>query len=98
MPWHAVTWGDIGAAIDEADGTTREHFRVLHGDFYEAHGVLMQRPGMPPGGPKQYEARPLLAAAYAHLHPGARLNPNDFHGMNGHEFLEQHFGFTPVAI
>ncbi|QXC28449.1 hypothetical protein I6L39_10720 [Aeromonas sp. FDAARGOS 1409] len=40
-----------------------------------------------------YEARPLLAAAYAHHFSGDALRPSDFTGTNGHVFLEKIFGF-----
>jgi hypothetical protein len=44
-----------------------------------------------------FEARPLIAAAYAYQFNVTPLGPGDFEGVNAHRFLEDlGFHFTPI--
>lgn len=56
-----------------------EKFREFYG-FQSARSLNMYLNGRGP-----FEARPLIAAAYAHMH---RLTPADFMNNDAHDFLK----------
>jgi hypothetical protein len=93
MPWNAVQMPNLLAAMNECDGTTLVAFRTKYGAFCQATDLHMYY-----GERGPYEARPLLAAAYAKIPPGgARLGKTPFVGRNGHDFLIN-LGFREVKI
>ncbi|HUN00652.1 MAG TPA: hypothetical protein PLI96_09255 [Halothiobacillus sp.] len=93
MSWKTVTMAGIQSAMTLSDHLGLEKFRKLHG-FYEAKDIHMYWHGRGP-----YEARPILAAAFAHLNPSAQaIQSTDFMNNDAHDFLEQHFGFNKRQI
>ncbi len=94
MPWHAVTLPNLVAAMAQCDHVGVDEFRTMYGPFHPARNLRMSYPGRR----GNYEARPLLAAAYAHLAPRAgSLTPRNFRNNDAHEFLER-LGFRRVKL
>jgi hypothetical protein len=89
MPWKAVQLPNLLAAMDECQSKGVSVFRTTYGRFHEAKDRDMYYCGRGP-----YEARPLLAAAYANLVPhGPHIGPKAFTNNDAHDFLVQRFGF-----
>lgn len=94
MPWNAVQMPNLVASMNESDLLTHPVFRTRYGAFHPAKDLYMFHHGRGP-----YEARPLLAGAYANLFPqAAPIQPSDFRNNDAHEFLVQRFGFNAVDI
>ena len=95
MPWHHVTMQDLLNAMKECDHYGKERFRTRYGPFQRADNRLMSI-----NGRGEYEARPLLAAAYAYNvhHAGRMLVPTDFMNNDAIDFLEATHGFVSRRI
>lgn len=93
MPWKAVQMSNLAASMTECDQSTLPVFRRRYG-FYEAKNLHMFY-----GNRGPYEARPLIAAAYANLFPlAAPIKSTDFMNNDAHEFLVQSFNFVAKDI
>ncbi len=92
MPWRNLSQADIQAAMNECDQLGIVTFRTKHGKFQEARNTHMYS-----GNRGPYEARPLIAGAYAHANNGASLAPKNFLNDDAHVFLEK-FGLRKVSI
>ena len=89
MPWKAVKIPNLLAAMNECDLIGAVTFRKKYGNFHPAKNRNMYYLGRGP-----YEARPLLAGAYANLFPHMpHLNPSDFINNDAHDFLVKKFEF-----
>ena len=94
MPWNDVQMINLVAAMNQCDLIGVGPFRSIHGAFREAKDLHMY---LGTRGP--FEARPLLAAAYANLVPdGVHIGPSAFKDDDAHEFLIQRFGFRSESI
>ncbi len=97
MSWRVITMRDLEHAMAECDHYGLEPFRNRHcNDFIAAHNIHMihhSKPG------REYEARPLIAAAYAYhtRHNGRSIGPTDFEGNDAHNFLIG-LGFQRIQI
>jgi hypothetical protein len=91
--WDNVTEHDLQLAMDECDHYGLDLFRTRYGDFYQADSLHMYYPEQgTEKGP--YEARPLVAAAYAyHCHHQRYLEPIDFQDNDAQKFLVSHYHF-----
>lgn len=92
MPWRNLSLADIQAAMNECDQLGIVAFRTQYGNFQEASNIHIYS-----GNRGPYEARPLIAGAYAHANNGASLAPTDFLNDDAHVFLED-FGLQRVSI
>ena len=82
---------EAAVCLNEALGMDafRHHY---NSGFREANNLHFYYQGRGP-----FEARPLIAAAYAIRYPNARrLQPTDFEGNDAHEYLLSRDGFTRV--
>lgn len=88
MSWKKVTVAGIQSAMTLNDHLGLDKFRELYG-FHKAKDIHMYWHGRGP-----YEARPLLAAAFAHLNPAVpAIKSTDFKDNDAHVFLAEKFGF-----
>jgi hypothetical protein len=95
MPWRNVTETNIINAMNSCDRLGLDAFRDQFPGFQPAENLYMYYPGRA----QPYEARPLIAAAYADQNPGAPgLVPSSFDGINGHDFLIERFHFNAQQI
>jgi len=98
-PWTDVTLESLQhamAACQAIDAPAEERLRQFRQQqnpgFHAARGVRMRYGDLGP-----FEARPLIAAAYAHQFGVAPLAPRDFNGNDAHDFLKR-LGFDLVEI
>jgi hypothetical protein len=94
MPWNAIQMPDLLAAMALCDQIGPTAFRTAHSPFHPAKDLHMYY-----GARGPYEARPLIAGAYANTHPnGPHIGPTAFEGKDAHTFLIQRFGFEANEI
>jgi len=86
MHWTEVTLRDLEVAMRESKRLGLDAMRTKYG-FSPANNVHMY---LDSSGP--FEARVLLAAAYAHKF-NHRIGPKAFESTNAHVFLEKCFRF-----
>lgn len=88
MDWKNIEGNDLDLAMSECESLGLERFRNCYG-FHAAQKVYMYSPDE--RGP--FEARPLIAAAYAKKNPDQRLKPTAFFNNDAHSFLTSKFSF-----
>jgi len=94
MTWNTVRLQALLAAMALCDHLGRDAFRIRYAKFRPANNLHVRL-----NGGNCDEARPLLAGAFANLHPnGPYLAPRDFDRNDAHDFLVARFGFETIPI